>query len=216
MLYKIEDLSLKQRVADTVKEAILSGSIKPGEKIPEEKISEALGISRTPLREAMNLLVNYGLVNVVPRRGAFVSHITPEEVLDILMVRMTLEPLGAELAAKKRVRHDRFIGDLKELHAAFKNKELGDGSETDIAFHQVIAEASGSPTLLSVMLPLFYRSVLAMAYSSLVPGNRHEALSGHDKIIRALAAKDAEGARNAMTEHLMQVMNNVKKGYKEA
>ncbi len=216
MLYKIEDLSLKQRVADTVKDAILSGSIKPGEKIPEEKISEALGISRTPLREAMNLLVNYGLVNVVPRRGAFVSHITPEEVLDILMVRMTLEPLGAEIAARKRVRHDRFIGDLKELHTALRNKDLGDGSETDIAFHQVIAEASGSPTLLSVMLPLFYRSVLAMAYSSLVPGNRQESLSDHDKIIRALATKDAEGARIAMTEHLMQVMSNVKKGYKEA
>jgi DNA-binding GntR family transcriptional regulator len=216
MLYKIEDLSLKQRVADTVKDAILSGSIKPGEKIPEEKISEALGISRTPLREAMNLLVNYGLVNVVPRRGAFVSHITPEEILDILMVRMTLEPLGAEIAARKRVRHDRFIGDLKELHTALKNKDIGDGSETDIAFHQVIAEASGSPTLLSVMLPLFYRSVLAMAYSSLIPGNRQESLSDHDKIIRALAAKDAEGARVAMTEHLMQVMSNVKKGYKEA
>jgi DNA-binding GntR family transcriptional regulator len=216
MLYKIEDLSLKQRVADTVKDAILSGSIKPGEKIPEEKISEALGISRTPLREAMNLLVNYGLVNVVPRRGAFVSHISPEEVLDILMVRMTLEPLGAEIAARKRVRHDRFVSDLKELHIVFKNKELGDGSETDIAFHQVIAEASGSPTLLSVMLPLFYRSVLAMAYSSLIPGNRQESLSDHDKIIRALAAKDAEGARIAMTDHLMQVMSNVKKGYKEA
>jgi DNA-binding FadR family transcriptional regulator len=120
------------------------------------------------------------------------------------------------MAAKKRVRHDRFIGDLKELHMVFKNKKLGDGSETDIAFHQVIAEASGSPTLLSVMLPLFYRSVLAMAYSSLIPGTRQESLSDHDKIIRALAAKDSEGARLAMTEHLMQVMSNVKKGYKEA
>ncbi len=216
MLYKIEDLSLKQRVADTVKDAILSGSIKPGEKIPEEKISEALGISRTPLREAMNLLVNYGLVNVVPRRGAFVSRITPEEILDILMVRMTLEPLGAEMAAKKKVRHDRFINDIKELHTVFKSKKLGDGSETDIAFHQLIAEASGSPTLLSVMLPLFYRSVLAMAYSTLVPGNRQEMISDHEKVVGALASRDAEGARIAMTEHLMRVMNNVKKGYKEA
>lgn len=216
MLYKIEDLSLKQRVADTVKDAILSGSIKPGEKIPEEKISEALGISRTPLREAMNLLVNYGLVNVVPRRGAFVSHITPDEILDVLMVRMTLEPLGAEMAARKRVRHDRFIADLKEVHTVFRNKKTGDGSETDIAFHQIIAEASGSPTLLSVMLPLFYRSVLAMAYSSLLPGNRQESLADHDKIIKALAAKDAEGARLAMTEHLTRVISNVKKGYKEA
>ncbi len=216
MLYKIEDLSLKQRVADTVKEAILSGSIKPGEKIPEEKISEALGISRTPLREAMNLLVNYGLVNVVPRRGAFVSHISPEEILDILTVRMTLEPLGAEMAARKKVRHDRFISDIKELHAVFKDKKLGDGSETDIAFHQAIAEASGSATLFSVMLPLFYRSVLAMTYSSLVPGNRQELVSDHEKIVAALASRDAEGARIAMTEHLMRVMNNVKKGYKEA
>jgi|GEM_PF-4551699 len=208
MLYKIEDLSLKQRVADTVKDAILSGSIKPGEKIPEERISEALGISRTPLREAMNLLVNYGLVNVVPRRGAFVSHIGLEEVLDILMVRMSLEPLGAELAAKKRIKHDRFISDLKELHGTFKSKKLGDGSEADIAFHQYIAEASDSPTLLSVLLPLFYRSVLAMSYSTLVAGNRQEYIGDHDK--------DTEGARFAMTEHLTQVMNNVKKGYKEA
>ena len=66
------------------------------------------------------------------------------------------------------------------------------------------------------MLPLFYRSVLAMTYSSLVPGNRQELVSDHEKIVGALASRDAEGARIAMTEHLMRVMNNVKKGYKEA
>ncbi len=216
MLYKIEELSLKHRVADTVKDAILSGSIKPGEKIPEEKISESLGISRTPLREAMNLLVNYGLVQVVPRRGAFVSQITSDEILDILTVRMALEPLGAELVTKKKVRYDRFIGRLTELLDKCKDAKPGDGADADITFHRYIVESSGSATLLSTMIPLYYRSVLAMAYSTLVPGDRREWIADHAKIIKTLASRDSEAARQAVTEHLTRAMKNVKKGHKEA
>ena len=216
MLYRVEDLSLKQLVADKVKNAILSGGIKPGEKIAEEKISEALGISRTPLREAINLLVNYGLVDVVPRRGAFVSHITAEEIIYILMVRLALEPLGIELATKKMIRYERFIDGLTELLEEFNGKKVGQGAEADIAFHRLIVESSGNATLLSVMLPLFYRSILGMADALLVPGDRWEWVADHQKIVDALAVRDSGVARIAMIEHLTRVMSKVKKGFKEA
>src|SRR5690348_9417520 len=96
-------LPLNRMVADAIRERILGGEFEPGERLAEERLSEELGVSRMPVREALRALAAEGMVTIAPRRGASITAYTPAQILELVEVRATLEGLNARLAAK---RHD--------------------------------------------------------------------------------------------------------------
>lgn len=148
-----EYLPLRDVVFNTLRKAILKGELKPGERLMEIALAEKLGVSRTPVREAMRKLENEGLVVMAPRRGAQVANITEKDLNDVLEVRIALENLSIENACKRM--NEEQLADLKKAAENF-NKTMADGNlvklaEADVAFHEVIYRASDNKRLVQVL-----------------------------------------------------------------
>ena len=148
-----ELLPLRDVVFKKLRKAILTGALKPGERLMEIHLAEKLGVSRTPIREAIRKLELEGLVQMIPRRGAIVTEITEKSMKDVLEVRRALDILSVELAC------DRITEEEKEtLEKACQNFELatkkGDLKEIarqDVAFHDIIVEATRNTKLIQIL-----------------------------------------------------------------
>ena len=148
-----EYLPLRDVVFNTLRKAILKGELKPGERLMEIALAERLGVSRTPVREAMRKLELEGLVVMIPRRGAQVANITEKDLNDVLEVRMALENLSIENACARMTEEQ-----LDELWKAARNFEdtMAEGNlvrlaEADVAFHEVIYKSSDNRRLTQVL-----------------------------------------------------------------
>lgn len=109
----IDNTPLSEKIAMTIRNNIIKGIIKPGERLVEPKLSEMLGISRTPIREALRLLEMEGFIEIIPRRGAIVTTLTRKDIDDIFTIKMRLEPLASSLAVSYLEKSD--IDRMKEL-----------------------------------------------------------------------------------------------------
>lgn len=199
-----EYLPLRDVVFNTLRKAILTGELKPGERLMEIQLAQRLGVSRTPVREAIRKLELEGLVIMIPRRGAIVAEITVKDLEDVLEVRAVLE----ELAVQKACQHisEEQLRDLKRISNEFK-RSLEEGDliacvEKDMAFHEVIYTAADNKRLLQLLLNLreqMYR--YRMEYMK--DKRMHKLLvEEHDTIRRALKKGDAVRAGNAMHSHI--------------
>lgn len=152
-------LPLRDEVFNTLRERILKGSLKPGERLMEIHLADQLGVSRTPIREAIRMLELEGLVKMVPRKGAQVARISREDLQDVLEVRKALDTLAVKLACDRI--DEREIEKLKEAEADFERiLESGDTTqiaEADVAFHDVIQAASKNKRLKSMISNLAER-----------------------------------------------------------
>lgn len=139
-----EYLPLRDVVFNTLRESILHGELKPGERLIEVALAEQLGVSRTPIREAIHKLEQEGLVNMIPRRGAQVASISEKNVHDVLEVRKALERLAAELAVARITPQEkiRLRQAETEFCASVGDKNLAVIAQKDEAFHDAIYEAT--------------------------------------------------------------------------
>lgn len=148
--------SLRSSVADEIRSWILAGTIEPGDRLVEDELASKLGVSRMPVREALSLLEAEGFVDLVPRRGASVALVSPEEAVELFEVRSILEGLAARLAARRR--HPESLGSLKEVLASGRRAvKAGDRDampELHQAFHVTLAEASGNQYLYELVANL--------------------------------------------------------------
>ena len=139
-----EYLPLREVVFNTLRQAILKGELKPGERLMEIALAEKLGVSRTPIREAMRKLELEGLVVMIPRRGAQVANITEKDLNDVLEVRITLENMAIEKACANMTDAD--IRKLEQAAEVFQTStaegDLVKMAEADVNFHEVIYEAA--------------------------------------------------------------------------
>lgn len=194
--------SLSRVVSDQIRGRILDGTLKPGERLVEDRLSAELGVSRVPVREALRGLSAEGLVTLLPRRGATVVETTPETVAELVEVRALLEGLNARLAAR---RHDPDIVAQLEDTLARGNEAAKTGAPDQLArlnaeFHERLAEASRNSVLADVMRGLRERTSLAFAINS-----RARALEDwleHSGILAAVIAGDAELAALLATRHV--------------
>ena len=148
-----EYLPLRDVVFNTLRQAILRGELKPGERLMEIQLANKLGVSRTPIREAIRKLELEGLVLMIPRKGAEVAEITEKSLRDVLEVRRALEELAVELVCEKIT--DEQIQDLKDAAEEFK-ESLKDGditriAEADVKFHDVIYMATDNQKLIQLL-----------------------------------------------------------------
>lgn len=216
-----QDQSLRGKVFHKLREDILSGVYQDHKELREAAIGEEMGVSRTPVREALRQLELEGLVTLVPNRGAYVTGISSKDVRDIYEIRSMLEGLCARWAVEHIT--DAQLDELEEtiLLSEFQmKKESGFSAEQvtalDGRFHSILYEASGSRILRHVLAD-FHNYVRTARRSSVVSEDRaRKSIREHRQILRAIRDRDAEMAEQLANEHIMHVMQNLKKqGYEQ-
>lgn len=202
---KMDDyMPLRDVIFNTLRDAIVTGELKPGERLMEVALAEKMGVSRTPVREAVRRLEMEGLVTMVPRKGTHVAELTVKDIMDVLEVRAALDRLATELAAMRaRPENIRQLENLHKQYIACLEKENIQGAiKKDVEFHEVIYNAAGNSKLTSVAGNLreqIYRfRVLYMKDFS----NAEEVLKEHQAILQALREKKAELAGKLAEEHI--------------
>lgn len=203
--------SLRGRVFNRIREDILSGKYKQNEELRETAIAGELGVSRTPVREALRQLELEGLVSIIPNKGAYVTGITAKDIKDIYSIRSLLEGLCARWAADnitaEQLDELEEITYLTEFHA--KKKHYDQVLELDNKFHEVLYSASDSK-LLNHMLSDFHHYIQNVRKITIASGTRSlEMNEEHKKILEALKNKDADKAEALANEHLMNTIKNI-------
>jgi DNA-binding GntR family transcriptional regulator len=194
-----EDLSVK--VYRVLKEMILKGELKSGQKLQQEQIAEQLGVSRTPLLTAFSKLEREMLIEIKPRRGAFVRHFSKRELMDIYDIRLRLEPLGAFQAAQRADENE--IADLRacidEFVAAVQSGETGKLMEADYNIHMEIMQISKNDFLYQMASSF---NIIVIANIEGFPKSPPVSIEEHEEMYAAIAGRDAERAERAMSEHI--------------
>ena len=200
-----EYLPLRDVVFNTLRQAILKGELKPGERLMEIQLANKLGVSRTPVREAIRKLELEGLVLMIPRKGAEVAEITRQDMEDVLEVRTALE----ELAVKDACDHitDAQLSELKKASKEFKKallvgKDLVTCADADMHFHDVILSATNNRRLIQ-MLNNLSEQMYRYRMEYLKDERTHKTLiEEHDAIRRALKKHDKVKAGAAIRVHI--------------
>jgi len=194
--------SLSRVVSEQIRGRILDGTLKPGERLVEDRLSAELGVSRVPVREALRGLSVEGLVTLLPRRGATVVEVTPETVAELVEVRALLEGLNAKLAAQ---RHDPEIIDQLKDTLARGNQAAKTGTAEELArlnaeFHERLAVASRNTVLSEVMRGLRERTSIAFAING--RARSRDDWDEHAGVLAAVIAGDAELASLLANRHV--------------
>ncbi len=204
--------SLRGQVFDKIRSDILNGKYKRGEELVESSIGKELGISRTPVREAIRQLELEGLVQLVPNKGAFVTGISEKDVRDIYLIRARLEGLAARMAAKNiapellDAMEETVV--LSEYHA--KKEHYEQVCEMDSKFHKLLYKASGS-RILEHTLTDFHQYVQRVRMASIMKKRRMEKSNDeHDAILTAIREHDEEKAELVATRHISNTVENLK------
>lgn len=204
--------SLRGQVFDKIRSDILNGKYKRGEELVESSIGKELGISRTPVREAIRQLELEGLVQLVPNKGAFVTGISEKDVRDIYLICARLEGLAARMAAKNitpellDAMEETVV--LSEYHA--KKEHYEQVCEMDSKFHKLLYKASGS-RILEHTLTDFHQYVQRVRMASIMKKRRMEKSNDeHDAILTAIREHDEEKAELVATRHISNTVENLK------
>lgn len=195
---------LRDLVYDELKMKIMMGAISPGTRMMEVELAEEMGVSRTPVREAIRKLEKDGLISIEPRRGAYASSLSSQDMVDILEVRQTMEGLAADLATNRLT--DEQKKKLVEVSASFNEAvEAGDMEQMiilDTLFHHLIVEGTGNK-LLVVMVGQLQDMVLRFRYLYYDDFRRAEKMpEEHKQIVDAIINGDAIKARTAANRHI--------------
>ncbi|MBQ4560205.1 MAG: GntR family transcriptional regulator [Tyzzerella sp.] len=209
-----QDYSLRGRVFQAIQENILNGVYKENEELRENTIAKELGVSRTPVREALRQLELEGLVKIVPNKGACVTGITKNDVKDIYAIRSLLEGLCARWATEHIT--DAQVDELEEiiLLSEFHLKRVKEGqtqqvTELDGKFHEILYEASNS-RILKHVLSDFHKYVRMVRKASVANPERAErSIEEHKDILHAIKNRDANAAEILANAHMMNVMKNL-------
>ncbi len=208
------NFTLKDHIYEILRETILDVDIYDAEKdmrLDERQLAQQLGISRTPIREALARLAQDGLVKIITRKGVFIHRKSLNEILDMVVTWAALESMAAHIATREAT-----DADLQALRKfAMRNSisaakaELGEYSDTNIKFHQMILELSGSELLKSTAGDLLTH-MYAVRRRAIGENNRaSQSVADHMEIIEALETRDAELASRLVREHTMRLHDHI-------
>ena len=212
-----EYLPLRDVVFNTLRKAILRGELKPGERLMEIQLANKLGVSRTPIREAIRKLELEGLVLMIPRKGAEVAQITEKNMQDVLEVRKALEELSVQLACERITPEQ--VEEMKmaaeDFRKVLKSGDVTKIAEADVKFHDIIFAATNNQRLITLLNNLreqMYRYRLEYIKDE---DKRQILLVEHDHLIRALEKRHVDEARRAAREHIDNQEITILKNLKE-
>ena len=204
---------LRELVFEALREAILNGQLEPGERLMEIQLAEELGVSRTPVREAIRKLEREGLVLMVPRKGAYVASLSMKDVVEVFEIRGALEGLAAALAAE-RITNEELENLERQYVKSVEQMEKADVKgmvEVDTGFHQLLYQASRNERLAQIINNLREQSQVFRQTSLSYPGRMKVALKEHRKIVDAIWARDPETARRLAQEHIENAESSMMK-----
>ncbi|HEX4616015.1 MAG TPA: GntR family transcriptional regulator [Stellaceae bacterium] len=209
-------VSIRDQAYAALKRAIASADIysRPDEiRIDERALCQQLGVSRTPVREAMTLLEQEGFLRTEPRRGIFIIRKTRRQIVEMIQVWAALEGMTARLATKRA--SDREIAALRDIFGDFADanpaEKIDEYSDANIAFHQALIKLGGSDLIVSMTDNLFLH-VRSVRRVTIAHGDRAErSLADHLKIIEALAKRNAERAEKLSREQALSLADHVEK-----
>jgi len=204
--------TLHSEIVDHLRELIVSGELAPGQKIPEKALCERFDISRTPLREALKALAAEGMIELLPQRGARVVTITDEELQELFPIIASIEALAGELACEKI--SDAQIDAIRQMHEdmieAYRASRSLEYSRLNRAIHFAIFEAADNASLLALYRNLELRIRNIRHTVRQAPRDWKEAVSDHEKILQALAARDGSRLGKIMRQHVMNTARTVR------
>lgn len=209
-----QELSLRGKVFQKIRDDILKGRYEENEELRESTLGKELGVSRTPVREALRQLELEGLVKIIPNKGAYVTGITGKDVSDIYIIRSLLEGLCARWATEhiteEQIDKLEEIILLSEYHVNKKKELASQVTKLDSEFHEVLYEASNS-RILEHVLSDFHNYVQSARKMSVTNHERAEkSIAEHKEILQAIKDKDADKAEQLANAHIMNVMKNLK------
>ena len=198
---------LREIVYEELKREILVGEIAPGTRMMEIELADEMGVSRTPVREAIRKLEKEGLVTIEPRKGAYASDVSIKDMVDVLEVREDLEAMAAAMAAQKVNKDEKqaLIEATMEYKEAVESERTEDIIRCDEKFHQLIVNYSGNKTLIQLFSQV-QELALRFRYLYYDDSSRYERMPmEHREIEEAILSGDYEKARVAAGEHVKKL-----------
>lgn len=195
---------LRDVVFENLRTAILDGNLKAGQRLMEVQLAEQLGVSRTPIREAIRKLELEGLVVMLPRKGAYVANMSFKDLIDVLEIRASLEGLAASLASERR--RDEDIVELervaKEFEKSVREANIDDVLKKDVEFHEKIFIMANNKKLYQLITSLWeqvhrFRVTYVSNYEASL-----SLVDEHNRILEAIKEGDSELAKKYATEHI--------------
>ena len=195
---------LRDVVFENLRTAILEGNLKAGQRLMEVQLADQLGVSRTPIREAIRKLELEGLVVMLPRKGAYVANMSFKDLIDVLEIRSSLEGLAASLAAERR--RDEDIVELervaKEFETSVREADIDNVLKKDVEFHEKIFLMANNKKLYQLITSLWeqvhrFRVTYVSNYDASL-----SLVDEHNRILEAVKSGDSELAKKYATEHI--------------
>lgn len=194
--------TLREKILETIRDAILKGALKPGEKVAEPELAERFGISRTPIREAFRQLESEGYLTVIPRKGAVVAALSEKDVDEFYAIKSILEGYAAELAASRlsekdieklqtineKLKHLAADGDIKNFYRAHNE------------FHDLFIKAAGNQKLAELIQQLGMKFIRLRMASLSAPGRMDISVAEHERLIEAFKMQDGQLAENLVKQ----------------
>lgn len=195
---------LREVVSETLREAIVSGVLQPGERLMEIQLAEELGVSRTPVREAIRKLELEGFVVMIPRRGTYVADLSIKDINEVFEIRTALDVLAAGLAAE-RITDD----ELEELERilvqigeCIEQNNMEPIVELDSQFHDIQYRACRNDRLVGIINNLREQFTRFRSISMAYPGRLKNTLEEHSRLVEAIASRNSELAQKLAREHM--------------
>ncbi|MFZ5641457.1 MAG: GntR family transcriptional regulator [Bacillota bacterium] len=202
---------LREIVFEAIREAIINGTLKPGERLMEIQLAEEMGVSRTPVREAIRKLELEGFVVMIPRKGAYVAGLSMKDIADVFEIRAALEGLAAGLAAERITEEE--LEELERLLVkigeCIQSNDLNAVIEQDTEFHDVLFRATRNERLVQIVSNLREQIQRYRTASLSSPGRMKLALEEHKQIVEALSERDVEKAQQLAREHIENAENSM-------
>lgn len=200
---------LREIVFETLREAIINAVLKPGERLMEIQLAEEMGVSRTPVREAIRKLELEGFVVMVPRKGAYVAGISMKDIADVFEIRAAMEGLAAGLAAERITEEEleQLERILVKIGECVQNKDLEKLIEVDTEFHDTLYQACRNERLVQIVSNLREQIQRARTASLSTPGRSKYALEEHKKIVEAVSERNVELAQMLARDHIENAEN---------
>jgi len=200
---------LRELVLDAIRNAIMNGSLQPRERLMEIQLAEELGVSRTPIREALRKLELEGFIVMVPRKGAYVADLTFKDIADVFEIRAALEGLAAGLAAERITEEE--LESMERLlvgkQEAITSGDIDRLVEVDTSFHELLYKASRNERLANIISNLREQIQRFRLTSLSFPGRNKESLQEHKQLVEAIQSRDSQLARHLAQEHIENAEN---------
>ena len=198
-----KQLTLREEILESIRDAILSGQLRPGEKVTEPELAERFGISRTPIREAFRQLESEGYLTVIPRKGAVVISFSEKDVREFYAIKSILEGYAARQACERLT--DREIERLAAINARLRQlAESGDVKQFFTVhddFHELFIRVSGNSTLFDLITTLVKKFQRLRIASLSLTGRMDRSVTEHDKIIEAFRSRSVELSEKLVREN---------------